>query len=305
MNYIKNPSLIFTFLFAMFLMTTDAYSQRTIRTKTTTKKSRFEGPTDIQAPNHCYLYPPGIDACQLVEDANFQDKDGDVPYINENANGGNYVVATPHGRADEGTRAIVEGIDNANQMSWKSLSFNGFRRESLYFNVNRPTLKLNAQFIDDGIADYKQEAFSSDAKKVYNCYVNHIKDLVPLNSLEWYVEIHGNANEERAAYLDIATHEGMSEQGAEDIQEIFQDALDAKGIGLTVAMEHTDEDPHFHGQAAREFGIFCVLENANVPFLHIEIPSAYRKNDQVTNRNKMIAALSSALAQVKAANLID
>ncbi len=91
----------------------------------------------------------------------------------------------------------------------------------------------------------------------------------------------------------------------EDIQEIFQDALDAENIPLTVAMEHTDEDPHFHGTASREYGLICVLENANVPFLHIEIPSAYRKNNQVANRNKMIDALSSALAQVKAANLID
>ncbi|MFK7905821.1 MAG: hypothetical protein AB8B69_11880 [Chitinophagales bacterium] len=303
MNKFRNLSLVFTFLFAMFLMTTDAYSQRTIGTKTPIKKSRFEGPTDIQSPNHCYLYPPGVDACQLVEDANFQDKDGDTPYIEENNNGGNYVIATPHGRFDEGTRAIVEGIDNNNAMAWRSLSFNGFRREPLYFNVNRPTLLLlnnNPQ-----IPDYKEEQIDSDAKKVYNCYVDHIKGLVPLNSLEWYVEIHGNAKASRAGFLDIASQEGMSESDAEDIQEIFQDALDAENIPLTVAMEHTDEDPHFHGTASREYGLICVLENANVPFLHIEIPSAYRKNNQVANRNKMIDALSSALAQVKAANLID
>ncbi len=303
MNYSKNFSFAFVILFSIFNTITDAYSQRTIRTKTTTKKTRFTTPTDIQSPNHCYLYPPGVDACQLVEDANFQDKDGDSPYIVENANGGNYVIAAPHGRFDEGTRAIVEGVDSANEMAWKSLSFNGFRRESLYFNVNRPTLYLVNN--NPNIADHEEEQVDSDAKKVYNCYVNHIKGLVPFNSLEWYVEIHGNAKASRAGFLDIATHEGMSEQDAEDIQEIFQNALDAEGVGLTVAMEHTDDDPHFHGQAAREFGIFCVLENANVPFLHIEIPSAYRKNNQVANRNKMIDALSAALAQVKAANLID
>lgn len=303
MNHFKVFSLVFALLFSMFNTLNDASAQRTIGSKTTLKKSRFTTPTDIQSHNHCYLYPSGVNACQLVEDANFQDQDGDSPYINEDHNGGNYIIATPHGRFDEGTRAIVEGIDSNNEIAWKSLTFNGFRRANLHFNVNRPTLRIlnnNPQ-----IPDHEEEQMDSDAKKVYNCYVNKIKGLVPLNVLEWYVEIHGNAKASRAGFLDIATHEGMSESDAEDIQEIFQDALDAEGIGLTVAMEHTDDEPHFHGTAAREFGIFCVLENANVPFLHIEVPSAYRKNNQVANRNKMIDALSSALAQVKAANLIQ
>ncbi len=295
MNYLKNPLLVFALLFAVFNVATDLNAQAL----------QIKAPKKRKPPRArpCNLMSYDADACQLVADAQFEDENGNDVAIYPDPVGGNVLIAAPHGANDYGTKAIVEGINNLDNQRWKSLVFFRFRKDNLYFNVNRPTLKIEDQYKGDGIADHTQEEFTKEAKWVYNCFVDKATDLVPLNLMDFYVEIHGNDNEDRVNFLDIAAHEGISVQAANLIQDVFQDALDAENIPLTVAMENTEEDPHFHGQASREHGFFCVLENADVPFLHIEIPSAYRQANN--NRTRMIEALNDALAEIQDDGLLD
>ncbi|MEZ4886080.1 MAG: hypothetical protein R3E32_15200 [Chitinophagales bacterium] len=261
---------------------------------------RFNTPNTIKQATliPCLIVRP--DACTKV-DGQFMDNDGHVAVFNEYAANGNYFIAAPHGVCDDKTRQIVEVLYQQGNGRWDALTARYFRKPNLHFNVNRPTLEIEDAKKNDGIDDYLQEEFTADARNVYECYVNRIKGLQSFAGMKLFVEIHGNGNNSRKNYLDIATYSGMSPQKANQVKAIFQSALQNNNVPLTAAVEGTATDPYFKATASKQNGLFCMLENVNVPYLHIEIPADYRKID--ANRTKIIAALLQALTQLQNGNV--
>lgn len=178
------------------------------------------------------------------------------------------VIGAPHGTTDAGTDRI--SIDLARRTGFGLVVATGYggldgRRR---LNVNRPT---------EGVpgGSPAEEVYTEDARVVYEVYVNRVRE-VAQGPLSLYVEIHGNARQESAGRIEIATV-GVSRQDAwrlRTLLELIRDAHLGEKPGiprLDVLVEPLDR-LYWTASAVKQVGILKLSGRA----IHVELPRVAR-----------------------------
>ena len=200
------------------------------------------------------------------------------------------VVAAPHGASDLGTDDIANKVgDNLNINSLRFFRF----RTLLNANVNRPTA---------GAPTAAQEAWDYDASAVYHCYRGHVLDLFKGNSNNFYVEIHGNDRAGSAQRLEIVCSDDITNAQDQSIKAIFaQEIINVYGANTPLQAFTLAQDPnniYFTASATRTCGLFCSLQNENIPAIHVEIPAAYRGDFNSAARVKIVNLLTTVISRI-------
>ena len=196
------------------------------------------------------------------------------------------VVAAPHGTSDVATDVL--GRDLARLTGFGLVVVTGYTNVDAVgrrYNVNRPTESAPG-------APARQEVETEGARSVYQSYRRQVADAAQ-GPLRLYVEVHGNAREESATRIEIATV-GVSREDAwrlKTLLEMIRDArLTAEGDTprLDVWMEPQDR-LWYTASAAKQSGILAQTALA----LHIELPRAAR----TTYREAYTTVLADFLIQ--------
>ena len=205
------------------------------------------------------------------------------------------VIGAPHGTSDIATDRM--GQDLARRTGWSAVIARGFSGRGPggpRLHVNRPTESAPG-------ASAASEIESGDARQVYEAYAAHVAAAAQ-GPLRLYVEVHGNAHEESAARIEIATV-GVDRDAAwrlRTLLELIRDthldgsaARDAGGerLRLEVLVEPLDRI-HYTASAAKARGLLRTVPCA----LHIELPRAAR----TTHREVYTAVLADFLVQAAA-----
>jgi hypothetical protein len=196
------------------------------------------------------------------------------------------VIAAPHGTSDAATDVI--GRDLARLTGFGAVVVTGYSNvdgDGRRYNVNRPT---------EGVpgAAARLEAPTGPARRVYDAYRRRVAEAAQ-GPLRLYVEVHGNAREESAGRLEIATV-GVSRDDAwrlKTLLELIRDArlpADGDAPRLDVWMEPLDP-VWYTAAAAKQSGLMAETRLA----MHIEMPRAAR----TTYREVYTAVLADFLIQ--------
>jgi len=136
------------------------------------------------------------------------------------------------------------------------------------FHVNRPTEGLPGR-------PAKEEVYSADARLVYEAYAQGVSE-VARGPLQLLVELHGNARQESAGRIEIATV-GVDRQQAWQLRTLFELIRDAHLRArpeiprLEILVEPLDR-LHLNASGAKQTGILRFPEHG----LHIELPRPAR-----------------------------
>ena len=257
---------------------------------------------DASMEDHCGVYPiPSdndvpIDFCLHVqtevdqaENANQNIDDDENISIEDRGN--HPVVAAPHGAADLGTSDIANKVgDNLGINSIRYFRF----KTLLNANVNRPT---------EQAASAAQEEWAYDAASVYHCYRDHVLDFFGGKNNNFYIEIHGNDREESAQRIEIVCSDDITNMQDGLIEDIFEQEIAIEYGRNTLlhayTLNQTPDSVYFRASATRTCGLFCSLQDENIPAIHVEIPAAYRGSFNSQARIKIVNMLTSAIARIE------
>ena len=174
------------------------------------------------------------------------------------------VVAAPHGTVDMNTDQIAERIAKRTGFGLVVATGYSFLRDEARYrlDVNRPT---------EGRIGGGERSESAQAATVYTSYRERV-ETVAQGPLVVYIEIHGNARQESAGNVEIAT-KGIDVATAEKLRGLLEAAQDAHpGVQkLRVLVEPADEI-YYRASAAKRHGILTLPKYA----IHIELPHATR-----------------------------
>ncbi|MBI4611929.1 MAG: hypothetical protein HY726_23310 [Candidatus Rokubacteria bacterium] len=179
------------------------------------------------------------------------------------------VIGAPHGSSDESTDRMSR--DLAQRTGFGLVLATGFTRidsQGRRFHVNRPTEGLPGR-------PAKEEVYSADARLVYEAYAQGVSE-VARGPLQLLVELHGNARQESAGRIEIATV-GVDRQQAWQLRTLFELIRDAhlrswpEAPRLAVLIEPLDR-LQLSATRAKEIGVLRLPRRA----FHIELPRAAR-----------------------------
>src|SRR5215469_14024506 len=120
-----------------------------------------------------------------------------------------YVIGAPHGTTDSATDAI--GLDLARRTGFGSAVATGFGKldaDGRRYNVNRPTESVAG-------APPGSERETEAARRVFEAYGRSVTE-ASQGPLRLYVEVHGNAHQDTAGCVEIATVGLSKEDDGED-----------------------------------------------------------------------------------------
>jgi len=202
------------------------------------------------------------------------------------------VIGAPHGGSDDGTDRMSREL--ARRTGFGLVLATGFARidaEGRRFHVNRPTAGLPGR-------PANEEMYTEEARLVYEAYAARLKE-VSRGPFRLLVELHGNARQESAGLIEIATV-GVDRRQAWQLRTLFELIRDAHlrswpdAPRLTVLVEPGDR-LLLSATRAKEIGVLRLPQRA----LHIELPRAAR----VQGREAYLDILSEFL--VEAARLFQ
>jgi hypothetical protein len=199
------------------------------------------------------------------------------------------VIGAPHGGSDDGTDAISREL--AERTGFGLVLASGFDKidpRRRRFHVNRPT---------EGIPGRppSEEVFTDEARLVHEAYVQRVKD-VAQGPIRLFVELHGNARQESAGRIEIATV-GVDSQQAWHLRTLLELIRDAhlrawpEAPRLGILVEPLDR-LHLNASAAKQTGILRLPQQA----LHIELPRAAR----IQGREAYLEILAEFLKEASA-----
>lgn len=194
--------------------------------------------------------------------------------------GSDLILATPHGRFDRGTGAIVKSV--CKQLRWNCLVAAGYRREHAPVNVNRPT---------EGVRLGPREERKTDrAAAVYAEYHDNWLSLGGPRA-RLYVEVHGNSRPQSQSHIEIATV-GFTKPELRAIRAILVNRLAAGGLpaNLEVMLEGIDRI-YYRARSTKWFGILGHTRRG----LHFEFPRALRSKSR---RHRIVAYLTDTLPRI-------
>lgn len=196
------------------------------------------------------------------------------------------VIGAPHGGSDDGTERMSREL--AQRTGFGLVLATGFARidsGGRRLHVNRPTEGLPGR-------PASEEVHTEEARLVYEAYAGRLKE-VARGSLELLVELHGNARQESAGSIEIATV-GVDRHQAWQLRTLFEMIRDAhlrswpEAPRLVVLVEPLDR-LHLSATRAKEIGVLRLPRRA----LHIELPRAAR----VQGREAYLEILSEFLVE--------
>lgn len=194
----------------------------------------------------------------------------------------NYMITAPHGSYDTHTEDIVAGV--CNKILWDCIIADKYRSKANPINVNRPTEGIGLPWDDEPATPRAETVF------------NHLKDqfdTIKSETLNLYVEIHGQAGKPNE--IHIATV-GLESAKGQDIKDLLENNLAYYFSGITVFIEPVDS-VYYSATANKEFGMLYYVDNKfNSPALHIELPPQMRINE--TDYNKTISYLQVVLPKI-------
>jgi hypothetical protein len=197
-----------------------------------------------------------------------------------------YVIGAPHGTTDSATDVI--GLELARRTGFGSAVATGFGKldaEGRRYNVNRPTESLAG-------ASAGSERETEAARRVFDAYGRSVVE-ASQGPLKLYVEVHGNAHQDTASRIEIATV-GLSKEDAWQVKTLLDLVRDAHLRGrpetprLEIFVEPVDT-LRYSASASKSGGILGRSERA----LHVELPKVAR----TTSREAYTAMLGDFLAQ--------
>lgn len=197
-----------------------------------------------------------------------------------------YVIGAPHGTTDAGTDTI--GLDLARRTGFGAAVGRGFGKldaEGRRYNVNRPT---------EGVpgAPPRTETETPAARRVFEAYNRTVAE-ASQGALRLYVEIHGNAHEDTAGRVEIATV-GLDKEDAWQVKTLLELIRDSYLRGrpetprLEIFVEPVDT-LRYSASASKSGGMLGRSERS----LHVELPKVAR----TTARDAYTAMLGDFLAQ--------
>lgn len=197
-----------------------------------------------------------------------------------------HVIGAPHGTTDSATDAI--GLELARRTGFGSAIATGFGKldaEGRRYNVNRPTESLAG-------APPGTETQTEAARRVFEAYGRSVAE-ASQGPLRVYVEVHGNAHEDTAGRVEIATV-GLSREDAWQVKTLLELVRDAHLRGrpetprLEIFVEPVDA-LRYSASASKAGGMLGRSEKA----LHVELPKVAR----TTSRDAYTAMLADFLVQ--------
>jgi hypothetical protein len=197
-----------------------------------------------------------------------------------------FVIGAPHGTTDSATDVI--GADLARLTGFSVVIARGFGKldaEGRRYNVNRPTESVAG-------GSPAGETESAEARRIYETYDRSVREAAQ-GPLRYYVEVHGNAHQESAGRVEIATV-GISTDEAWRLKALLELVRDAHlrsqpgAPRLEVLLGPVDALRYTASQA-RAGGLLGRSDKA----LHIELPRVAR----TTYREIYTAVLADFLAQ--------
>ncbi len=180
-----------------------------------------------------------------------------------------FVIGVPHGTTDIATDAI--GLELARLTGYGVVVAVGFGKldaEGRRYNVNRPTESVPG-------TPPSAEGASPEARRVYEAYDRSVTETAQ-GPLRWYIEIHGNGQQDSAGRMEIATV-GLSRDEAWRLKTLLEIIRDAHLRSqpdvprLDILVEPVDTLRYTASQA-KAGGPLGRSEKA----LHIELPRAAR-----------------------------
>jgi len=197
-----------------------------------------------------------------------------------------YVIGAPHGTTDTATDLI--GIELAHRTGFGAAVATGFGKldtEGRRYNVNRPTESLAG-------APPRSETETEAARRVFEAYGRSVAE-ASQGPLRLYVEVHGNAHQDTADRVEIATV-GLSKEDAWQVKTLLELVRDSYLRGqpetprLEILVEPVDT-LRYSASASKSAGVLGRADKA----LHIELPKAAR----TTSREAYTAILGDFLSQ--------
>jgi hypothetical protein len=197
-----------------------------------------------------------------------------------------FVIGAPHGTTDSATDMI--GADLARLTGFSAVIARGFGKldaEGRRYNVNRPTESVAG-------ASPSGEKESIEARRVYESYDRSVTEAAQ-GPLRYYIEVHGNAHQESAGRVEIATV-GITTDEAWRLRALLELVRDAHlrsqpdAPRLEILVGPVDALRYTASQA-RAGGLLGRSDKA----LHIELPRVAR----TTYRETYTAVLADFLAQ--------
>jgi len=178
------------------------------------------------------------------------------------------VIGAPHGTTDIGTDLI--GRDLARLTGFSLVVASGFSHldaDGRRVNVNRPT-----ESVPGSPARFEQE--TGAAREVYEVYRRHVEEAAQ-GALRLYVEVHGNARNESAGRVEIATV-GLSQEDAWRLKTLFElirdSRLDDPGVPRLDVWVEVQDPVRYTASAAKQPGVVAASPSA----LYIELPRVAR-----------------------------
>ena len=197
-----------------------------------------------------------------------------------------YVIGAPHGTTDSATDAI--GLDLARRTGFGSAVATGFGKldaDGRRYNVNRPTESVAG-------APPGSERETEAARRVFEAYGRSVTE-ASQGPLRLYVEVHGNAHQDTAGRVEIATV-GLSKEDAWQVKTLLELIRDAYLRGrpdtprLEIFVEPVDS-LRYSASASKSGGVLARSEKG----LHVELPRVAR----TTSREAYTVMLGDFLSQ--------
>jgi len=197
-----------------------------------------------------------------------------------------YVIGAPHGTTDSATDVI--GLELARRTGFGSAVATGFGKldtEGRRYNVNRPTESVAG-------ASPGSERETEAARRVFEAYGRSVTE-ASQGPLRLYVEVHGNAHQDTAGRVEIATV-GLSKEDAWQVKTLLELIRDAHLRGqpetprLEIFVEPVDT-LRYSASASKSGGMLARSEKA----LHVELPRVAR----TTSREAYTVVLGDFLSQ--------
>jgi hypothetical protein len=197
-----------------------------------------------------------------------------------------YVIGAPHGTTDTATDVI--GLELARRTGFGSAVATGFGKldaDGRRYNVNRPT---------EGVpgSPPRSETETEGARRVFEAYGRSVAE-ASQGPLRLYVEVHGNAHEDTAGRVEIATV-GLSKEDAWQVKTLLELIRDSylRGLAETPRLEILVEPVdtlRYSASASKSGGVLGRSEKG----LHVELPKVAR----TTSRDAYSAMLGDFLIQ--------
>lgn len=179
------------------------------------------------------------------------------------------VIGAPHGSSDDGTDRISREL--AQRTGFGLVLATGFSHldsQGRRLNVNRPTEGVPGRLP-------AEEIYTEEARHVYEAYAHRVNE-VARGPIRLFVELHGNARQESAGRIEIATV-GVDRQQAWQLRTLFELIRDAhlrarpEAPRLEILVEPLDR-LHLNATRAKQIGVLRLPQQA----FHIELPRVAR-----------------------------